>query len=61
MSRSWSSPRPDGPQSAATLVIGNAGSGLLPWRVAAAPSWLAFDVSAGVAVGGGDCVRDGRR
>ena len=44
----------DGPQSAATLVIGNGGSGLLPWRVAEAPSWLAFDVSAGVAVGGGD-------
>ena len=44
----------DGPQSAATLVIGNGGSGLLPWRVAEAPSWLDFDVSAGVAVGGGD-------
>ncbi len=44
----------DGSQSAASLVIGNAGSGLLPWRVADAPSWLEFDVSAGVAVAGGD-------
>ena len=54
MWRSWSSHRRTVPRSAATLVIGNGGSGLLPWRVAEAPSWLDFDVSAGVAVGGGD-------
>lgn len=38
-------------ESSAALLITNGGSGLLPWRVAAAPSWLQLDVSAGVAVG----------
>ena len=41
------------PNAAATLLIGNRGSGLLPWRVASAPSWLEVEISAGVAVGAG--------
>ena len=35
----------------ASLVIENAGSGLLAWRVARAPSWVQLNVQAGVAVG----------
>ena len=52
----------DGSQSAASLVIGNGGSGLLPVaRRRSAVVAGSFDVSAGVAVGGSDCVREGRR
>ena len=34
------------------LLIGNTGTGLLPWRVKSAPSWLDFDLHAGAALGG---------
>ena len=33
------------------LLIGNSGTGLLPWRVKAAPSWLSFDLDGGAALG----------
>ena len=38
---------------AVPLVIHNEGTGLLAWRIVDAPSWLSFDVQAGVALGSG--------
>jgi hypothetical protein len=40
-------------QRGATLMIANAGSGLLGWRVVSAPSWLAIGLQASVALGSG--------
>ena len=37
----------------AAVEIHNDGTGLLAWRVQDAPSWLGFDIQAGVAVGAG--------
>ena len=33
------------------LLISNSGTGLLPWRIKAAPSWLRFDLHGGAALG----------
>ena len=38
---------------AVPLLIHNEGTGLLAWRIVDAPSWLSFDVQAGVALGSG--------
>ncbi len=45
----------------AALQIYNDGTGLLAWRIADAPTWLSFDVQAGVALGAGYAFTSGPR
>ena len=43
--------RPGKSASPAQVLISNAGTGIVPWRVSASKSWVTFSLLAGVAVG----------